>query len=67
MEHDLELIRTILEIVDRTIHLRCYPGNSGSHDPYINTILEIVDRTIHNQSYRGNSGSYNPQSILSWK
>ena len=29
MEHDLELISPILEIVDRTIHIQSYPGNSG--------------------------------------
>ena len=47
MEHDLELISPILEILDRTIHIQSY-------------ILEILDRTIHNQSYPGNSGSYDP-------
>ena len=67
MEHDLELISPILEIVDRTIHIQSYPGNIGSYDPYISPILETVDRTIHNQSYPGNSGSYDPSSFLSWK
>ena len=76
MEHDLELISPILEIVDRTIHIQSYPGNIGSYDPYISPILEIVDRTIHisvlswkywivrsiYQSYPGNSGSYDPIS-----
>ena len=35
MEHDLELISPILEIVDRTIRtsIQCYPANSGSYDP----------------------------------
>ena len=37
----------MLEIVDRTIHIPSYPGNSGSYDPYISPILEIVDCTIH--------------------
>ena len=60
MDHDLELSSPILEIVDRTIHIQSYPGNSGSYDPYISPILEIVDRTIHNQSYPGHSGSYDP-------
>ena len=46
MEHDLEFISPILEIVDRTIHIQSYPGNIGSYDPYISPILEIVDRTI---------------------
>ena len=54
MEHNLELISPILEIVDRTIHIQSYPGNSGPYDPYISPILEIVDRTIH-------------ISVLSWK
>ena len=26
MEHDLELISPILEMVDRTIHIQSYPG-----------------------------------------
>ena len=43
MEHDLELISPILEIVDRTISIQSYPGNIGSYDPYISPILEIVD------------------------
>ena len=54
MEHDLELISPILEIVDRTIHIQSYPGNIGSYDPYISPILEIVDCTIHVFSYPGN-------------
>ena len=32
MEHDLELISPILEIVDRTIHIQSYPGNSNAAD-----------------------------------
>ena len=59
MDHDLELIIPILEIVDRTIHkpvlswkwgvvgsiFQSHPGKIGSYDPYISPILEIVDRT----------------------
>ena len=47
MDHGLELISHILEILDRTIHTQSYPGNSGSYDPCISPILEVVDRTIH--------------------
>ena len=47
MDHGLELISHILEILDRTIHTQSYPGNSGSYDPCVSPILEIVDRTIH--------------------
>ena len=47
MEHDLELISPILEIVDRTIHIQSYPGNIESYGPYY-------------QSYPGNIGSYDP-------
>ena len=32
MEHDLELISPILEIVDRTIHIQSYPVNIGSYE-----------------------------------
>ena len=60
MEQDSELISPILEILDRTIHLsvpsweildrtihtQSYPGNIGSHDPYIICNLEKMDRTI---------------------
>jgi len=67
MEHDLELISPILEIVDRTIHIQSYPGNIGSYDPYISPILEILDCTIHIQSHPGNIGSHDPYSVLSWK
>ena len=54
MEHDLELISPILEIVDRTIHIQSYAGNMRSYDPYVSPILKIVDRTIH-------------ISVLSWE
>ena len=64
MEHDLELIRPILEIVDCTIHLQSYPGNIGSCDPYISPILEILDCTIHTQSYPGNSGNQDVSSAM---
>ena len=40
MEHDLELISPILEIVDRTIHIQSYPRNIGSYDPYFLIILK---------------------------
>jgi len=33
MERGLEIISPILEIVDRTIHIQSYPGNSESCDP----------------------------------
>ena len=76
MDHDLELVSPILEIVDRTIHIsvlswkywivrsiyQSYSGNIGLYDSYIRPILEILDRTIHTQSYPGNSGSYDPMS-----
>ena len=32
MDHGLELINHILEILDRTIHTQSYPGNIGSDD-----------------------------------
>ena len=35
MDHGLELISHILEILDRTIHTQSYPGNIGSYDPYL--------------------------------
>jgi len=54
MDHDLELIIPMMEIVDGAVHNQFYHGNSGSYDPYISPILEIVDRTIH-------------ISVLSWK
>ena len=54
MEHDLELISPILEIVDRTIYIQSHPGNIGSYHPYSSPILEILDRTIH-------------VSVLPWK
>ena len=58
MDHGLELISPILQIVDRNdpyiyiyIYIyQSYPGNVGSHDPY-------------NQSTPGNIGSYDPYSF----
>ena len=46
MDHGLELISHILEIVDRTIHTQSYPGNIGSYDPYISPILEILEISV---------------------
>ena len=62
MDHDLELIVPILDMLEievciilynpanigkRIFSTQFYPGTSGSYDPYISSILEIVDRTIH--------------------
>ena len=62
MDHGLELINPILEILEievcnilhnpgnigkRIFSIQSYPGNSGLCDPYISSILEMLDRTIH--------------------
>ena len=56
MDHGLELVSPILEIVDRTILQYCL-GNIGSYDLYISPILEILDRTIHTCSSVDVAGS----------
>ena len=82
MEHDLEVIIPILEVLEiQVCNILQDPGNIGKRSlliPHILEILEnvffplphileILDRTIHTQSYPGNSGSYDPYSVLSWK
>ena len=55
MDHDLELIIPILEILEIEVFNIIYnPGNIGKHIFSLSPILEIVDRTIH-------------ISVLSWK
>ena len=46
MEHDLELISPILEIVDRTIHISVLSWKYWIVRSILSPILEIVDRTI---------------------
>ena len=72
---------SILEIVDRTVHISILSWKYWSVRSIISPILEILDRTIHTQSYLGNSGSYDAASspilegvdrtihisVLSWK
>ena len=48
MEHDLELISPILEILEIEVCNILYnPGNIGKRIFQFSPILEIVDRTIH--------------------
>ena len=73
MDHDLELLIPILEMLEIEVcnilqnpgnienlsfSTSSYPGNIGKWIFRISHILEILDRTIHTQSYPGNSGSY---------
>ena len=47
MDHGLELISPILEIVDRAIHISVLSWKWWIVRSIISPILEIVDRTIH--------------------
>jgi len=47
MDHGLELLSPILEIVDRTIHISVLSWKYWIVRSILSSILEIVDRTIH--------------------
>ena len=69
MEHDLELISPILEILEIEVCNIIYkPRDNGnlifSASSYPGNIGNLSFST---SSYPGNIGSYDPYSVLSWK
>ena len=53
-------LSSILESVDRTLHISVLSWKYWIVRSILSPILEILDRTIHTQSYPGNIGSYDP-------
>ena len=69
MDHELELISPILEILEIEVFNILYkPGNIGNLSFSTSSYPgNIGKRIFSTSSYPGNIGSYDPYSVLSWK